>query len=97
MNNIQEKKHLLHSETCKKLGELYQKKNHDYDDAFAKRFAKRGMIYPVDKMQEKLDRVEALSRQSQSVEGESMMDSLMDLANYAIMTLIELSINKASA
>lgn len=85
-----EEKVELHKEVCTELNETYRKKNHDYDDAFAKRFRKRGMIYTIDKLQEKLDRIEALDAGEQLVENESMEDSLMDLANYAIMTLVEL-------
>lgn len=82
-----------HEALCAKLGVIYEQKNHDYNDAFHKRFMKRGMSYAIDKMQEKLDRIEALSQEgnSNAVEDEPMADSLMDLANYALMTLIELA------
>lgn len=76
-----------------KLRDTYEAKNHDYNDAFHKRFVKRGMSYAVDKMQEKLDRIEALSQEgnANAVKDEPMVDSLMDLANYAIMTMIEMA------
>lgn len=83
------KKVELHKQVCKQLNETYLKKNHDYNDAFSKRFNKRGMIYVIDKLQEKLDRIEALDAGVGLVAGESMEDSLLDLANYAIMTLVE--------
>lgn len=86
---ILEDKVKLHQQVCELLNDTYRKKNHDYNDAFAKRFAKRGMIYAIDKLQEKLDRIEALDAGVPLVEGESMEDSLLDLANYAIMALVE--------
>lgn len=79
----------LHQQVCEQLNDTYRKKNHDYNDAFAKRLAKRGMIYVIDKLQEKLDRIEALDADAHLVEDESMEDSLLDLANYAIMALVE--------
>lgn len=81
-----------HEAICAKLGVIYEQKNHDYNDAFHKRFMKRGMTYAVDKMQEKLDRIEALSQDgnTNAVEDEPLADSLLDLANYALMTIIEL-------
>lgn len=90
---VLEQKVTTHMVLCTKLTETYQSKNHDYNDAFHKRFLKRGMTYAVDKMQEKLDRIEALSHEGNknAVEDEPLTDSLMDLANYAIMTLIEMA------
>ena len=86
---ILEDKVKLHQQVCEQLNDTYHKKNHDYNDAFAKRFAKRGVIYVIDKLQEKLDRIEALDAGVPLVEGENMEDSLLDLANYAIMALVE--------
>lgn len=73
------------------MATLYEKKNTAYDGAFSKRYAKRGLAYAVDKISEKCDRLVALeSNPNIDNNGESIEDTLIDLANYAVMTLIEL-------
>lgn len=79
---------------CNELLETYRKKNADYGDSFAKLFKKRGMIYPIIHLEEKLNRIEALQDKNNDVSGETYIDSLKDLANYAILTLIELQVYK---
>ena len=39
---------------------------------------------------EKLERINSLRKNEAKVKGESMKDSLYDLANYAILTIMEL-------
>jgi hypothetical protein len=48
------------------------------------------------RLEDKLNRLKALTikNQSQQVKDESVEDTLMDLANYAIMTVIELQIKE---
>lgn len=70
--------------------ETYKRKNNDYGDSFAKLFKKSGMRYSLDHFQEKINRIEALQSKENKVKGESYVDSLKDLAVYAILTLIEL-------
>ena len=43
-----------------------------------------------DRLAEKLERVKSLMKDDAKVKGESMKDSLYDLANYAILTIMEL-------
>lgn len=79
-----------HFEICKKLNALYAQKNHDYGDSFAKSFKEYGMTMPCIRLEDKLNRLKALTRNGdQQVSDESIDDTLMDLANYAIMTLVE--------
>lgn len=52
------------------------------------------MTYPIIHIQEKLNRIESLQRKSNKVDGETYIDSLKDLANYTILTLLEIEINK---
>ena len=81
----------MHSEICEELNVLYERKNHDYDDSFGKSFAKYGMAMPCIRLEDKLNRLCALALKGGSawVADESLDDTLMDLANYAIMTLVE--------
>lgn len=87
----------IHEQICSELTELYRKKNADYGDSFSKTFEEEGYAMARIRLSDKLERFKSLSRKFDSdpyghpeVSDESMMDTLMDLANYAIMTLIEM-------
>ena len=71
------------------MRELYDKKNHDYGNSFQTLFDKIGMPYAYGHMAEKLERVYSLMSKEGKVE-ESMRDSIIDLANYCVLTIIEL-------
>lgn len=77
-----------HASICSDLTALYERKNHDYGDSFGKGFAEYGMTMPCIRLEDKLNRLKSLLKSSAQVD-ESIDDTLMDLANYAIMTLIE--------
>ena len=83
-----------HQLICKDLHDLYMKKNADYGNSFADIYAKVGMPYAYGHMAEKLRRIRSLMNQPANVKGESMRDSLVDLANYAILTIVELDAQK---
>jgi hypothetical protein len=73
------------------LNELYAKKNADYGDSFHETFLEEGMAMARIRLSDKLNRFKSLTRgNSQQVNDESIRDTLLDLANYAIMTVIEL-------
>lgn len=84
----------VHAAVCKNLTDLYARKNKDYGDSFGKSYAEYGMTMACIRLEDKLNRLKTLSKPSaeQSVNNESLDDTLMDLANYAIMTLIERSL-----
>ena len=73
-----------------KMCNTFEVKNHDYGDSFHKLFEECGMTYAYGHMAEKLERVKSLMKDDAKVKGESMKDSLYDLANYAILTIMEL-------
>lgn len=83
-----------HQLICKDLHDLYQKKNADYGNSFADIYAEVGMPYAYGHLAEKLRRIRSLMNQPANVKGESMRDSLVDLANYAILTIVELDAQK---
>lgn len=88
----------LHSQICSELTALYERKNHDYGDSFGKSFAEYGMAMPCIRLEDKLNRLKALTRNGdQQVSDESIDDTLMDLANYAIMTLVERRITESES
>lgn len=80
-----------HKEICIGLNELYAKKNHDYGDSFHQTFLEEGLAMPRIRLSDKFSRFKSLSRgKSAQVNDESIKDTLLDLANYAIMTVLEL-------
>ena len=83
-------KYEKHLKVCEKLNEIYVNKNHDYGDSFGDTFRKLGIISAVTRITDKTNRLQSLCRKQQKVNDESIRDTLMDLANYAIMTIIEL-------
>lgn len=88
-----------HDIICSNLNDIYARKNADYNDSFAKSFKEYGMAMPCIRLEDKLNRLKALTlhNQSQQVNDESVEDTLMDLANYAIMTLIEIKIKNGES
>ena len=80
-----------HKKICDELNSLYAKKNHDYGDSFHISFCEEGMAMPRIRLGDKFNRFKTLSRGSkQEVNDESIRDTLIDLANYAIMTILEM-------
>ena len=86
-----------HVEICKTLNDIYKRKNHDYGDSFGETYRKLGIISAVTRLTDKYNRLVSLSTKDKSeqlVNDESIMDTLYDMANYAIMTIIELNNEK---
>ena len=79
-----------HIKICEELNEIYVNKNNDYGDSFGETFRKLGIISAVTRITDKTNRLQSLCINQQKVSDESIRDTLMDLANYAIMTIIEL-------
>lgn len=81
-----------HKQLCMNLNAIYAKKNHDYGDSFHETFIEEGMAMPRIRLNDKISRFKKLSKNpnSQQVGDESIKDTLMDLANYAIMTILEM-------
>ena len=74
--------------------DTFKAKNHDYGNSFSELFAECGMTYAYGHLSEKLKRVKSLMSDEAKVNGESMRDSLLDLANYAVLTIMELDKTK---
>lgn len=80
----------IHEKICQELNAIYERKNHDYGDSFGKSYQEYGMAMPCIRLEDKLNRLKSLTRKAQQVKDESIEDTLLDLANYAIMTVIEM-------
>ena len=82
-------KECIHLAICRELHDTYKAKNADYGDSFAMVRNK----YPnaiLIRLNDKLNRLETLMNGvEQHVQDESVDDTLLDLANYCIMELVE--------
>lgn len=91
MNQIEEHKKLVDY-----VHDVYVRKNHDYGDSFSKLFSKYGMLAAMVRMEDKWNRMENLAGGTkQEVSDESIRDTCLDLANYCLMTVMELDRKKA--
>lgn len=83
----------MHREICEEINDLYARKNHDYGDSFHQTFVEEGMAMARIRLGDKFNRFKTLSRsEEQKVDDESIRDTLIDLANYAIMTVLEMEV-----
>lgn len=80
-----------HYAICQKLNQVYKAKNHDYGDSFGDTYKKLGIISAVTRLSDKMNRLMSLAvSHDAQIKDEKIEDTLLDMANYAIMTLIEL-------
>lgn len=102
-NNIKEKevkksmtktKVEQHLELVTALNKLYEQKNHDYGDSFGKSYAEDGLVMAKIRISDKFNRFKTLIKSDAKVNDESIRDTLIDLANYALMTVMELDNEK---
>ena len=78
------------------LTKIYQAKNRDYGNSFEKSLYKFGLVASIIRLSDKMNRIESLSQTKAKVKDESIEDTLLDLANYAIMTVIWLRKNRVN-
>lgn len=86
---MMEKNHRKHKQLCDDLNALYVTKNKEYGDSFTDTYEKLGIISAVTQILHKTNRIVKMSKE-QEVVHESLEDNLIDLANYCLMTLMEL-------
>ena len=80
----------LHEVTLAEMHELYKRKNADYGDSFAQ-LRKRYPNFVCMRLFDKLNRLDTLIQPGYEaqVADEKLEDTLMDIANYAIMEIVE--------
>lgn len=74
-----------------KMYEIYERKNADYGDSFSKTFEEFGLTASAIRINDKNERFKQLIKNEAQVKDESIEDTLLDLANYAVLTLMEMS------
>lgn len=78
-----------HQELLDYIHGLYLSKNADYGDSVHDTYNKYGITSFLVRMEDKLNRVRTLTAKDALVD-EKIEDTLLDLANYAILAVIEL-------
>jgi len=73
---------------------LYSQKNADYGDAFTESLDEDGLLVSKIRLKDKLKRFSQLIDNDNLVEDESMRDTLIDMANYAVMTMMWIDDNE---
>ena len=90
MDNVKQDESLL-----RQIHDTYIKKNHDYGDSFSRSFKKYGLVAAMVRMEDKWNRLDNMaSGAEQKVADETIRDTLLDLAGYCIMTIMELDKQK---
>ena len=80
-----------HKRICEHLNKVYADKNHDYGNSFGETYEKLGAISAVTRISDKTSRLQSLvTKDEQRVDDERLIDTALDLANYAIMFAMEL-------
>ena len=81
-----------HQDLLDYLHNLYITKNHDYGDSVHDTYEKYGLISFLVRIEDKLNRVRTLNNKNTEaqVPTEKIEDTLLDLANYAILAVLEL-------
>lgn len=80
-----------HKELCEHINAVYAQKNAAYGDSFGETYKKLGIISAVTRISDKYNRLVNLATHPDVDKGdESIVDTLIDLSNYALMTVMEL-------
>ena len=89
-----------HHQLCELLHDIYICKNRDYGDSFHETFVEEGFAASRIRLGDKFRRFENLTKnlwnedEKQAVTDESIRDTLLDLANYSLMTVLEMDENE---
>lgn len=89
-----------HLEIVTGLNKLYAEKNHDYGNSFGETYQKLGIISALTRISDKYNRLVSLAtkpEEERKVKDESIQDTLLDLSNYCIMTIIEMEAEKENS
>lgn len=83
-----------HKKLTDGIHQMFLKKNRDYGNSFENSLDEWGLLPSVIRIQEKLDRTKTSLKKELLVNNESIEDTFLDLANYAIMTVMWLEKQK---
>lgn len=84
-----------HKKILDEMADTFSKKNSDYGNAFEEVLDDLGASYAVGRLKEKHKRLTKLvTSNKQEVDDESIEDTLLDMANYAVLTIMWLQKQK---
>ena len=82
-------------EITQQMTEVYKRKNQDYGNSFDKTLDEFGLVAGLIRINDKVSRLKSIYKSSEiRVKDERIEDTLLDLANYAVMSLQWLTENK---
>ena len=82
---------ISHKALLDEIHETYKEKNQKYGDSFTETVEKYGLVAAITRMHDKFSRIEnIITQQAEDDEDERLVDSLKDLANYCLMTVMVL-------
>ena len=76
------------------MAKTYAAKNHDYGNSFEESLDEFGLVASVVRLGDKMNRIKSLIKKEAQVKDESIKDTLLDMANYAIMTVMWMNKNQ---
>lgn len=84
-----------HKEIMDELHDVFVKKNADYGSSFHDTYADLGIISAVTRISDKFNRTKTLAKnldKEPNVKDEAITDTLLDMANYCILTVMEIEL-----
>lgn len=84
----------MFKEITDEMLKIYIAKNTDYGSSVSDTYRDFGLVSFLVRMQDKMNRLKSLSKKEALVKDEKIEDTLLDLANYSILALIELKKEK---
>lgn len=76
------------------MRETYEKKNADYGNSFSETIDEFGFIPAVARINDKVKRIKNIVKGQKMNVNESFRDTLLDIANYCVLTIMELDKRK---
>lgn len=82
----------MFTELTNTMSDTFAKKRHDYGQTTEETYRKFGPVSMLTRMHDKIGRLDTLlvSGDVNHVEDEKVEDTLLDLANYALITILEM-------
>ena len=84
----------LFKEITEEMYKIYKMKNEDYGSSVSDTYKDFGIVSFWVRIQDKVNRLKTLTKKESLVKDEKIEDTLLDLANYSILALIELKMEE---
>ena len=86
--NIKEVNKTTFEDILTQMLSTYKAKNADYGNSFDKTLNEFGLVASVVRLNDKMERIKSLIKSDAKVLDEKIDDTLLDMANYAVLTLL---------